>query len=186
LKINPTFSQLNPLEQGRLNRGVSDQVRQKFEQITVERSQTKGVTDKQFLNSLNKDQLETLRTFHGLAFDIQTSQLSDEGAHNLVSETNDLRDLNGDGNISIGQANMFIFPPPGAPSEVYEAFSKLSSEDQQSVYQAAASKQGMHELAQQNSRVSVIPGRPNTNNIFSGSNSSYDRITDDLLTFLLN
>ncbi|SEB52322.1 hypothetical protein [Paenibacillus sp. GP183] len=95
MKINPTFSQLNPLEQGRLNRGVSDQVRQKFEQITVERSQTKGVTDKQFLNSLNKDQLETLRTFHGLAFDIQTSQLSDEGAHNLVSETNDLRDLNG-------------------------------------------------------------------------------------------
>lgn len=142
-----TFSSINPLEVGRKNQNVGDEVRTDFQSIVKQHEDfaKSGRSDKQFLASLHKDQLETLRIYHGLV-DVNMTQMSEEGAHNLVVDADDMRDLDGDGYVNIGGANMFLFPPPGARPEVYEAFAKLSPEEQQTVYQAAFSQKGVQDF----------------------------------------
>ncbi|WP_281888424.1 hypothetical protein [Paenibacillus sp. YYML68] len=174
-----SYSTHSRLEKGRQHRNVNEQVRAEFQAIVSQREQSKALNAKQFMATLTLNQLETLRVYHGQASPIHVTQLTEEGAWNLVVHDDQFKDLDGDGNYSVGRGELFLFPPPEAPSEVHEAYAQLSEDEQLAVYHAAAAKQHVHQLAQQDSRI-AIQGK----SLLDLPDFSYGKLVDDLLDFL--
>lgn len=70
-----------------------------------------------FLRSLSMQEMEALRINHGLADTIDVSQISREGASNLLLPEGYSVDLNRDGLEEVGAARIMHFPPRDAPAE---------------------------------------------------------------------
>lgn len=80
-----------------------------------------------FIKSLSTAELGTLQTIHRLADPIDPSNLSVEGAYNLLQTPDYARDLDGDGRYLVGAASTFIFPGADAPALVKSAWNAVIS-----------------------------------------------------------
>jgi len=83
-----------------------------------------GNTAKQILQSMDTSELELVQNAHRLADPIKPSEISDEGAINLLSQPDcsDAVDTNNDGIIEVGKAHMIMFPLPDSPEFVKQAW----------------------------------------------------------------
>jgi predicted RNase H-related nuclease YkuK (DUF458 family) len=77
---------------------------------------------KNFIDSLSKDELETIQKYNGLADAIDTGSLSPEAAFNLLVHDNEQYDFNGDGLIQVGAADIIPTVPATMPSDVRSAY----------------------------------------------------------------
>lgn len=105
-------------------RKMSDDEVETFQSILQKVQQTDD--PKAALRSLSADELDVVRQAHGLAEPIKISVLSDEGAANLLNAPGYTHDLNNDGLTTIGEANMFTFPPENAPASFKAAWEEAS------------------------------------------------------------
>lgn len=83
---------------------------------------------KSFLGQLNKDELHTLQLNHGLAAPIQVSEISEEGARNLLLPEGYSVDLNHDGTDEVGAGRSLAYPPHDAPASVREAWFQATAD----------------------------------------------------------
>ncbi|SFK02440.1 hypothetical protein [Methylophaga sulfidovorans] len=105
-------------------RKMSDDDVETFQNILQKVQQTHD--PKAALRSLSADELDVVRQAHGLAEPIKISVLSDEGAANLLNAPGYTHDLNNDGLTTIGEGNMFTFPPENAPASFKAAWEEAS------------------------------------------------------------
>lgn len=77
---------------------------------------------REFLMSLNGEELEAVRRNHGLADPINPVAVSEEGARNLLLPEGYAVDLDADGIHEVGIARTASFPPANAPAEFREAW----------------------------------------------------------------
>jgi hypothetical protein len=105
-------------------RKMSDKDVETFQNILQKVQQTSD--PKTALRSLSADELDVVRQAHSLAEPINISVLSDEGAANLLTAPGHTRDLNNDGLTTIGEGNMFTFPPDNAPASFKAAWEEAS------------------------------------------------------------
>ena len=87
-----------------------------------------GGSAQDFLSSLSKEDLKLVQKANSLADPIQVSQLSAEGAQNLLArpDGSDRVDLNNDGIVEVGIARNIQFPPANAPQFVKDAWEKAT------------------------------------------------------------
>lgn len=71
---------------------------------------------KDFLNSLSKEELNTLQHYSGLADEINVSKLSDEGSYNLLLHHYEKYDFNNDGITEDGIARTASLIPQSLPN----------------------------------------------------------------------
>ncbi len=105
-------------------RKMSDDDVETFQNILQKVQQTHD--PKAALRRLSADELDVVRQAHGLAEPIKISVLSDEGAANLFNAPGFTHDLNNDGLTTIGEGNMFTFPPENAPASFKTAWEEAS------------------------------------------------------------
>lgn len=104
-------------------RQVSDETTGQFKDILAKANSSDVQSNpKAFLNSLSSAELEALRKVHGLADRIDVSNLTDEGAVNLLAAPGSARDLDNNGLTNIGAGNTFTFPPENAPESFKAAW----------------------------------------------------------------
>jgi hypothetical protein len=128
------YAKVDPL--GKRNR--PENLKNAFQEILSKRESASNITDKQFLLSLNPEEMDTIQAYNQQSIHfINIDSLSDEGAHNLIAAPGDEKDLNNDGLVTVGEANLEVFPPPGQPDGVYEAWLALSPEAQKNIKQEA-------------------------------------------------
>lgn len=102
----------------------------------LEQKASSNMSTKQFISTLEPDELYVLQKANHLASSIKVDMLSDEGADNLLlmpQGSDKAVDLNNDGIVEVGCAKEMVFPLPNAPSSVKtawkEATAEMSSED---------------------------------------------------------
>lgn len=80
------------------------------------------------LAALNPEALDLVRRASGLVNTINVSQLSDEGAINLLRQpdSSDRVDLNNDGLVEVGEGRLIVFPPVNASQSVKDAWVKAT------------------------------------------------------------
>ena len=83
---------------------------------------------KSFLGQLNSNELHTLQLNHGLAAPIQVSEISEEGARNLLLPEGYSVDLNHDGTDEVGAGRSLAYPPHDAPASVREAWFQATAD----------------------------------------------------------
>lgn len=76
---------------------------------------------KEFLNSLDKDELSTLQNYTRLVNDIDVDSLSDEGAYNLLLHHYEKYDFNNDGFTENGEAQTKSLIPQSLDSDTKQA-----------------------------------------------------------------
>jgi hypothetical protein len=111
-------------------RGINEGEQQVFKEILGRYQKEKtNKSSKEFLTSLNREELEILCQAHGLvkeaSIDIKAGRVDQEGAINLLMEPKssyDYKDINNDGLITTGTAHTFSFPPANAPKKVFKAW----------------------------------------------------------------
>jgi len=116
-----------------MKRGLSDDYMQtflgqkeRFVELVSEAEQTGGDA-KAFIRSLSAEDRAVLQKVHGLALpitDSDISQMSDEGAANLLRMRGDGLDSNNDGLTDSGTAQAFKFPNSNTPPDVAAAWDK--------------------------------------------------------------
>lgn len=106
-----------------LDKSVDDYMR------IVKEKKESGKSAKDFLATLSSKELYEIQKANHLAHQIKVNSISDEGAENLFLNAVDPKsviDLNNDGITEIGEAKMFVYPPPNAPTEVKEAWKEAT------------------------------------------------------------
>lgn len=104
-------------------RGVSTQTQATYAGVLNKAYSSGGISQaRQFLQSLSADELEAVRQNHCLADPINPTQLSEEGAQNLLLPEGYSVDLNHDGVDEVGAARTMHFPPRDAPVAFKEAW----------------------------------------------------------------
>ena len=83
---------------------------------------------KQFLNSLSKEELETLQHYSGLADEIKVGKLNDEGAYNLLLHHYEKYDFDNDGFVMDGVARTTTLIPTNMPDTDKKALVKSLNE----------------------------------------------------------
>ncbi|MCF2948523.1 hypothetical protein L0668_10430 [Paraglaciecola aquimarina] len=112
-------------------RDVNDSEIAEFQQL-LNHAQTEmadtGKSSKQFLQSMDADELSLLRKVNSLAENIYVSGLSEEGATNLIKQPDhsDRVDLNNDGIVEVGLSRSLVFPPVNAPDFVKQAWDEAT------------------------------------------------------------
>jgi len=83
---------------------------------------------KSFVSSLSEDERYTLQKYTGLVDTVNTSDMSDEGAYNLLMHDYEKYDFNGDGAVQDGIGNMAPIIPAGMSDDIKSAYvSSLNS-----------------------------------------------------------
>lgn len=85
-------------------------------------------SSKEILSQMSKDELSLLQKANSLVDHIKVSDLSEEGATNLLRQpdNSDRVDLNNDGIVEVGIAKNMVFPPVNAPDHVKSAWDKAT------------------------------------------------------------
>ncbi|MCC2618346.1 hypothetical protein LJ739_18985 [Aestuariibacter halophilus] len=111
------------------SRNLSTTDIQGFAQILSE-AENRQTSAKAFLASLSPQQLALLQKSNGLVEPIQVTNLSEEGAQNLLSQPDgsDRVDLNNDGIVEVGIAKTIQFPPVNAPQHVKQAWENATKD----------------------------------------------------------
>jgi hypothetical protein len=131
------YAKVDPL--GKRNK--PDNLKSAFQEILSKRVSDPKISDKQFLHSLNPEEMDTIQAYNQQSIHfINIDNLSDEGAHNLIAAQGDEIDLNNDGLVTVGEANLEVFPPPGQPDGVYESWLTLSPQAQKNITHEASLK----------------------------------------------
>ena len=143
--------------------------------------QTKINSAKDFLTTLQPDELAVLQKASHLADPIDIYKISEEGARNLLAKGDATKyvDLNNDGITEIGAAKDFIFPPPNSPQAVKDAWGKVSanmtSEERMLAimpFLVEQLKANTHQLPD-GSWYTVKPGEPGYVNILAGDSQDF-------------
>ncbi|SKC69801.1 hypothetical protein [Maledivibacter halophilus] len=106
-----------------LDKSVDDCIR------IVKEKEESGKSAKDFLATLSSKELYEIQKANHLAHRININSISNEGAENLFLNAvnpKSVIDLNNDGITEIGEAKMFVYPPPNAPAEVKEAWKEAT------------------------------------------------------------
>lgn len=77
---------------------------------------------KDFLNSLSDEELATIQHYKGLVEAIDSGNLNQESAYNLLVHDNEQYDFNGDNIVEVGAAKTAPLVPKSMPSNVRSAF----------------------------------------------------------------
>ena len=85
-------------------------------------------TAKDFLNSLSKDELNTLQHHTLLVNDIKVNSLSDEGAYNLLLHHYEQYDFDNDGYVSTGEGKGVSWLPKNMPNKEKEVLVETLNE----------------------------------------------------------
>ncbi|PHR58839.1 MAG: hypothetical protein COA44_01445 [Arcobacter sp.] len=96
----------------------------KFEKI-YERANEENIkvsNAKIFLEELSQVEINTLQKYTGLVDTINLSQISDEGAYNLLMHDYEQYDFNSDGVAEVGEGRMILPIPKTMPSGVRDAY----------------------------------------------------------------
>jgi hypothetical protein len=102
---------------------------QKIFQDIIDRKNLSQKTGKEFIKTLNENELAVVQKSKMLANKIILEKLSEEGAENLFVKQGDDRqyvDLNNDGITEIGEGKILVFPPPNSPKAVKDAWEETS------------------------------------------------------------
>jgi len=92
---------------------------------------------KEFLNSLSKEELSTLQHYSGLADEIKTGKLNDEGAYNLLLHHYEKFDFDNDGFVMDGVAKTTTLIPTNMPETEKKALVKsLNEMDEKDAFMA--------------------------------------------------
>jgi hypothetical protein len=166
------YAKVDPL--GRRN--TPENLKHAFQEIITKRESAPNITDKQFLRSLKSEEMDTIKAYNhqSLSRSINIDSLSDEGAHNLIAAPGDEKDLNNDGLVTFGEANLELFPPPGQPDGVYEAWLALSPEAQKNIYHEADLKWTLANM----DKWYIGNG---SNNVFNQPNTSFSDFVEQLI-----
>jgi hypothetical protein len=177
VELSPVASQYqHPLVER--NRATEEQ-QSAFQAILKARQQASHLTDKQFLNTLSTQQMMDLIAYHGLAHPVQVHALSEEGAANLLTPPEFQRDIDGDGLVEVGAAKLFVFPPPDAPKEVFEAWAELTKEEQFQINTLAFAKWFI-----QNREAYLAGDDASYTSIYIGPCTDYVMLVDELLQLI--
>jgi hypothetical protein len=104
-----------------------------FEALIHKASKEGGFADPiAFIKGLSSQERKTLQHIHSLAEPIAPGRLSEEGALNLLLPPNQLKDIDKNGFVMVGEAKTWFFPPVDAPDEVKAAWDKAVEESGQS------------------------------------------------------
>lgn len=104
-------------------RGVSEASQATYASVLHRAYGSGGMSNaRQFLSSLTGAELEAVRQNHCLADPVNVSQLSEEGAENLLLPEGYTVDLNHDGIDEVGAARTIAFPPKDAPAAFKDAW----------------------------------------------------------------
>ena len=119
---------------------VREPYKEDFEKI-YEDSKSKNITmqtAKDYLNSLNQDELKTLQHFSGLADAINVGELNEEGAYNLLLHHYEKFDFNNDGITHDGIAKTSSLIPVNMPESDKKALvATLNEMDEKDRFKAA-------------------------------------------------
>lgn len=109
---------------------VREPFKEDFEKIRQEAKDEKvNISNaKEFLNSLSKEELNTLQNYTGLAEEINIGKLNDEGAYNLLLHHYEKFDFNNDGFISNGISTTQSLIPVNMPESEKKALVKTLNE----------------------------------------------------------
>jgi len=112
------------------NRGLSEQQVSDFSAL-LNKSQAQQQADisaKEVLADMSQGELRLLQKATSLAEPINVSELSQEGAINLLAQPDrtGMVDLNNDGIVEVGVARSISFPPVNAPESVHQAWEKAT------------------------------------------------------------
>lgn len=106
----------------------AQQLRQEYGELLVQAHESGGyAAPKDFLQSLDDDQLEVVQKVHHLADLIGVASLTEEGALNLLLPPAAQVDLNHDGITQSGAANGLRFPDSNTPLEVVQAWEEATA-----------------------------------------------------------
>ncbi|MDB5054276.1 MAG: hypothetical protein JWM44_2326 [Bacilli bacterium] len=174
------YAKVDPL--GRRN--TPDNLKHAFQEILTKRESAPNTSDKQFLRSLNSEEMDTIKAYnHQSSRSINIDNLSDEGAHNLIAAPGDLKDLNNDGLVTVGEANMEVFPPPGQPDGVYVAWLALSPEAQKNIRHEADLKWTLANMGMWDKDLGINKNyNKNYQTIFNQPGVSFSGFVDQLMT----
>lgn len=102
---------------------VREPYKESFEEIyTQAQEENVSISNaKEFLNSLDKDELSTLQNYTRLVNDIDVDSLSDEGAYNLLLHHYEKYDFNNDGFTENGEAQTKSLIPQSLDSDTKQA-----------------------------------------------------------------
>lgn len=104
-------------------RGVTDADRQRFAEIIQDAAEVGGYDDPiSYVQSLSADDQNLLIRVHSLGDLSAISDITVEGAVNLLLPKRDHVDLNNDAVVETGAATTFYFPPPNSPQSVKDAW----------------------------------------------------------------
>ncbi len=104
---------------GTLSVGQTDpEAAQGFESVYEDALEVGYGEAKAYLSALDEDTLGIIRDFHHLADDIDVASLSEEGAYNLLVHRYEQLDLNGDGLIRSGAADLIPLLPQEMPNDL--------------------------------------------------------------------
>jgi len=111
-------------------RGVSGEQIEDFTSLLSDAQQAlkDGASAREVLNAMSKDELSLLQKTSSLAEPINVSEISDEGATNLLAhpDRTGMVDLNNDGIVEVGKAQTISFPPVNAPQHVKDAWEEAT------------------------------------------------------------
>ncbi|MCV6607605.1 MAG: hypothetical protein OIF32_05290 [Campylobacterales bacterium] len=97
---------------------VSSKTENKFDEIYDKSRDVDSSNAKEFLKSLDPKELKTLQSFHYLADKINVDSLSNEGAYNLLQHRYEQLDINGDGLVQSGVADLIPTFPQNMDNEL--------------------------------------------------------------------
>jgi hypothetical protein len=110
-------------------RGVNQECQATYAAVLEKAYSSGGMQDARgFLGSLSAQELDAVRLNHCLAAPINTAELSEEGAENLLLPEGYSVDLNHDGIDEVGAARTASFPPKDAPAEFKEAWFQATAD----------------------------------------------------------
>lgn len=109
---------------------VREPYKEDFEKIYSE-AKEKGINmdnAKDFLNSLSKEELSTLQQYSGLAEEIDSGTINDEGAYNLLLHHYEKYDFDNDGSVMNGKARTTTLIPADMPDNEKKAYVQTLNE----------------------------------------------------------
>ncbi|KXI29570.1 hypothetical protein [Paraglaciecola hydrolytica] len=131
--LAPTI-ELSPKSLDYLNRRELKQNEISDFQDLLNKAQNEAVqlqrSSKEILSQMTKDELSLLQKANSLAHDIKVSELSEEGATNLLRQPDHSNrvDLNNDGIVEVGIGRNMVFPPVNAPTHIKTAWDKATAD----------------------------------------------------------
>jgi len=191
LQLQETGSVFGDVDTKRMDsRGVSDQDRQRFAEIFQDAKDNKGFSDPlAYIQSLSNSDIGVIQRIQCLADPSGVTEVSSkEGAINLLLPPEQQVDINNDGMVASGTANLFKFPPPNSPQSVKDAWAETTKDMTpgeimlaSGVFLAQSATANLQYDADGNVTGIGTPGDANYVNIFSDTEGGWSTLLNSLV-----